>query len=199
VSSGKIGDIVTGSDVQRAMTDTVKMWSPDYLAEVGEQSGRGRGDLPGFRSYVTLVDLSKFSEDQIPTCVVVAPGTNGVERRSGGYVVEWLCGVGCVVSGQNSENTYELGTLYVAAVRALVVQHKSLGGFAEDISWTGERYDELDSNEIRTITAGVAQFSVFVSSAVDPALGLTVPSVDATIPPGDWPQATTVDITTVGS
>lgn len=199
MTSGKIGSIVTGADVQRAMADTVKLWSPDYLAEVGEQSGRGRGELPGFRSYVTLVDLAKYNEDQIPTCVVVAPGTATVERRSRSYVVEWLCGVGCVVSGQNSENTYELGALYVAAVRALVVQHKSLGGFAEDVSWTGERYDELDANDARTITAGVAQFSVFVASAIDPTLGLTVPSGDATIPPGDWPEAMTVDITTVGS
>lgn len=193
---GTIGRVVTGHDVEAAMEATVRLWSPDYLAEVAEQSSRARGDLAPFRSYVHMVDLAKYNEDQIPTCVIVAPGTvDTPERHSGDYDAPWGVGLGAVVSGQDAENTYELVSLYVAALRALVVQHKSLGNFASDTYWVGERYDELTSDDARTIMAGVAQFNVYVEDVVK-GIGPTQPSADATLPPGPWPVAETVTVDT---
>jgi tetrahydromethanopterin S-methyltransferase subunit B len=85
--------------------------------------------------------------------------------------------------------------LYIAAMRALVIQHKSLGGFASDTVWMAERYDEIASDDARTIMAGVAQFDVYVE-AVTKATGPTKPSADATLPPGEWPTAETVTVST---
>jgi hypothetical protein len=183
--------------VEAAMTATIKRFAPDYLAEVAEQSGRARGELELFRSYVTYVDLTKYNEDQIPTCVVTAPGTSETPARERGsrYMAPWGVGVGCVVSGQDAANTWELIGLYSAAVRAIVVQHKSLGGFASDTYWIGERYDELSSSDQRTIMAGVNQFSVWVEDVVDGAQGLLEPTPDATLPPGDWPLVATATAT----
>lgn len=178
------------------MTATIQRFAPDYLAEVAEQSGRARGDLELFRSYVTYVDLTRYNEDQIPSCVVTAPGTVETPTRySNAYSAPWGVGVGCVVSGRDAENTWELIGLYAAAIRAIVVQHKSLGGFASDTYWVGERYDELTSSDQRTIMAGVSQFNVWVDEVVDGAQGLIEPTADATLPPGDWPLVATATTT----
>jgi hypothetical protein len=191
-----IGPVIAGGDVEAAMEATVRLWSPDYLAEVAEQHGRARGDLAEFRSYVHMVDVSKYSEDQTPTCVIVSPGTSEhPERSKTDYGAWWSVGLGAVVSGQDVQNTYELVGLYIAAMRALVIQHKSLGGFASDTVWMAERYDEIASDDARTIMAGVAQFDVYVE-AVTKATGPTKPSADATLPPGEWPTAETVTVST---
>jgi hypothetical protein len=191
------GSIITGSDVEAAVRTTVQRWQGDYLAEIAEQHGRARGDLPRFRSFLTTLDLDKFSEDQTPACLVVAPGTVELpEKWSEKYLARWAVGVGCVVSGQDEANTYELISLYAAAVRAMIVQHKSLGGFAENTVWASERYDELATSDLRTIAAGTVQFYVDVKDVVDTTLGPTTPSVDSTVPPGNWPTAQTVTVAT---
>lgn len=189
------GPIVTGVDVVTAVVGHLKLWTPDYLAEVAEHSGRNRGELPAFRSYPKMIDLDKFNEDQVPACVVIAPGTAETPvQRTKQYQVEWAVGIGCVVSGQDDENTYELMTLYAAAVRMLMVQHPSLGGFASGVTWVSERYDALPSLDERSLGAAVMQFNVGVDKVTDPTQGPVEPSVDPTQPPGVWPTVETSHI-----
>lgn len=180
------GPIVTGADVRVAVRETVRLWSRDYLSEIARHSGRATGDLPSFRTYASALDMEKFAEDQLPACIIVAPGLlDAPERKSKQYRAQWGVGVGVVVSGQDRDNTFELCELYTAAVRALIVQHPSLGDFAEGVSWVGERYDELGTDDLRTIAAGTVQLSVDVANVVDPTTGLTAPQ-DPTGDPGDW-------------
>ncbi|MCA1782241.1 MAG: hypothetical protein LC679_08735, partial [Intrasporangiaceae bacterium] len=145
---------------------TLKTWMPTYLALVSEHDGRSV-PLPGFRSYVSSLDTDKFSEDQTPSCVVVAPGTfdEPVRRGDNSYDIQWSVGVGVVVSGQTVENTFELCELYTAAVRLCLLQQASLGGVASGTDWLNERYDELLVEDLRTIAAGVVQFVVTVETA----------------------------------
>lgn len=193
-----IGPVVTGGDVANAVKTTVQKWQADYLAEVAEQHGRQRGDLELFRSWVTAIDLERWNEDQTPTCAIVAPATvTAPERHSGRYTVAWGVGIGAVVSGQDRDNTYELAGLYIAALRALLIQQRSLGGFAQDGEWAGERYDELSADASRTIMAGIAQFNVYVEACSN-VQGPSEPSVDATLPPGNWPLVETVELTATG-
>lgn len=190
------GPIVTGQHVRAAVEATIKLWAPDYLAEVGERSGRERCDLPGFRSYVSAVDLDRFAEDQLPSCCIVAPGlASAPEKRgqNGAYMAEWSVGVGAVVMGPDRETTYELVELYAAAIRALILHHPSLGEFAAGVRWVDERYDDLPFEDSRTIAAGVVQFNVGVETAVD-SYGPTVPSEDPCDEPGDWATVQTVII-----
>lgn len=192
------GPVVTGKDVVDAAVATMKKWCPDYLAEIAEHSGRARGDLPLFRSYVPMINLNKFNEDQVPTCVVIAPGTIDTPvKRAKQVQVRWGLGVGCVVSGQNDENSYELATLYVAAVRMMLLQQKSLGGFAEGVNWISERYDALPDIDSRSFTAGVIQFGVDVNNVVDPTQGPKQQSPDVTVDPGVWPVVQTEQLTVV--
>lgn len=189
------GPIVTGRAVRRAMIDHLKLWSPTYLAEVARVEGYDPAALPLFRSWVSALDLpeGKFEEHQMPSCVVVAPGILTEPRKQGGlYITRWAVSVGCVVSGQDREGTFNLSELYAAAVRAAVVQNSSLGGFATATDWLGERYDEVPNVMLRTLAAGSVQFSVEVQGAVMPGEGPGEPLVDPILDPG--PRATFADV-----
>lgn len=154
--------ITSGKTVRLAVRDTIRTNLRGYLDAVAVQDGRAAGALPEFRSYVSSFDTDKFQEDQLPTCVIVAPGMAEapVRRGSGKYEATWAVAVAAVVSGQNRENTFELVELYAAAIRAVLVNGKSLGGIATATEWLDERYDELAFEDLRTIAAGIVHFAV---------------------------------------
>jgi len=191
------GDIITGIDVEKAAADTIQLWLPDYLAEVGAKYGFARGTLPVFRSYVPALTIDKFEEDQTPSCVIVAPGTLDVpERRQGAANVRWSLGIGCVVSGKDRDNTRLLAVIYAAAVRTMLLQKSSLGGFAEGVNWISERYDSLPASAemARTLGAGVLQFGVDVNKVSLTSGGPMAP-VDPAVAPSAWPVSETIVLT----
>lgn len=185
------GPIVTGKQVRIAMRSHLKKWIPTYLAEVGRGDGRLGAALPVPRSYVSALDLvdGKFTEDQMPSCVIVAPGMIEEPMRRGGlYICVWAVSVGFVVGGQDRENTFDLSELYAAAGRSAVLQHPSLGGFATATDWIGERYDDIPNEMQRTLAAGTVQFGVEVQGALMPGEGPDQPLADPVTDPG--PRAT---------
>lgn len=191
--SNMFGPIITAGEVRQAIQDTIMLWMPDYLYEVGERNGFDRGDLPLFQSFAPMIVWDKFEEDAIPACLIVAPGTLDVPQKRGGKMnVRWGVGIGCVVSGQDREGTWKLGEIYAAAVRTLLLQHPSLGGFASGVNWISERYDQLPSDSARTLGAGSLQFGIDVEGVAEPGMGPMAPTVDPLVDPGDFPQVDTV-------
>lgn len=194
------GQIITGRAVRAAMKAHLELWFPSYLAEVARIEGLDPAKVPVFRSFVSALDMpeGKYEEHQMPCCVIVAPGLlREPERRGGNVIATWGVSVGCVVSGQARENTFDLSEIYAAAVRAAVVQNPSLGGFATGTDWLGERYDDIPNEMLRTLAAGSVQFAVDVYSAVTPSAGPDAPLSDPIPDPG--PRATFVSVdTTVG-
>lgn len=189
------GEIITGKEVRQALEDTIKMWIPEYLAEVGAKYGFDRGDLPVFATYEPMIQWDKFDEDQIPLCLIIAPGTlDQPQVRDGKLRVRWGAGIGCVVSGQDRDNTWLLAEIYTAAVRTLLLQHPSLGGFSEGIVYISERFDTLPADTARTLGAGSLQVGVDVAAMVDMRAGPSSPAPDPTVPPGDWPIAATIPV-----
>lgn len=192
------GTIITGKHVRAAVEATLKRWMPDYIGEVARRNGKAAGDLPNFRSYSSVLEPDKFTEDQLPSCVIVAPGLFGEPHRrgTGRYEADWSVGVGAVVRGKDRASTFDLTEYYAAAVRAILVQHPSLGGFAQHTDWLGERYDELSTQDLRTIAFAVVQFSVTVEGVVDTSQGPTAPSGVTPPPdPGDWRTVQSVTVT----
>lgn len=168
------GPIITGKDVREAVVVMIKRWEPTYRALINDRYDKA---LPAFRSYVAAVDLDKMVEDQVPSCVVVAPGLMDVPERHArdGYVARWAVGVGVVVSGLSRENTLELAELYAAIVRSIILQQYDESGIINATYWVGERYDELDTTNARTLAAGVVQFGMDVESVVNPIFGPATP------------------------
>jgi hypothetical protein len=113
------GPIITGRDVRLAMTETIRAYAPAYLGEVAAGSGESRGDLPPFRSYTSATEVDGWPEDQLPGCIVVAPGLLSTPQRDGNmYRAEWSVGVAMIVSGRDRSSTTDLVELYAAAVRS---------------------------------------------------------------------------------
>lgn len=191
------GPMRTAIELRDAVQATIKMFGPDYLAEVGARHGRPRSELPMFNSFPSAVDVNKMPEEQLPSCLVVIPGIlDTPENRSGKYQVRWSLGIASVVSGQTVDGTYELCVLYATAMRVLILQHPSLGGIAKGVNWVDESYNPLDSTDMRTIAASVVQFGVDLRDVVDTSQGPTAPSLDSTVEPSEQPsiQAVYVDV-----
>lgn len=182
------GTIITATYVRRAMRDTIQRWIPDYLAEIADQYDKERGALPTFRSYISRPVVDRFPEDQLPCCVIVAPGTlDEPDKRPDAYDAAWALGVAAVIGGRTVEESFELAELYAGAIRTLVVHHPSLGGVVDSTRWAGERYDEyIDPVDARTQASCTLQFNVAVNNVVDLASGgPAAPSEDVTAPPDD--------------
>lgn len=181
------GRIVTGVDVRNAGLDIVKTWADTYLAEIGRETARGAAALPRFRSVFGANDLDRWEEDQLPAAVVVAPGLLGEPMQRGKrWAARWAMGIGVVVSGPTRSDTMDLVALYCGAVRAAVLQHPSLDGFAAGTYWIGERYDEMPTRDERTIGAGRVLFAVDVEGVVDSVGGPMAVPADPIADPGDW-------------
>lgn len=190
------GEIITGTAVRRAVETTVRLWIPTYLAEVARQENWDGPPLPDFQSYAVSTDIDRLAEDPLPCCIIVAPGLAEVPTREGTGVhrARWRVNVAAVVSGQSREGTMHLAEMYAAATRTLLLQHKSLGGFAEGVVWRNEFYDEVDVDDVRTLAIGVIETIVDVRGIVDSSQGPMAPLVDPTQDPGDWPTITSVTV-----
>lgn len=187
------GKIISAVDVENAVESFIRLMQADYLAEVAAQAGMSRGDLPLFRSFPRLVDMTKWEEDQTPTCIIAAPGTlQQPTVRSRQLNVRWALGLGCIVAAKDMESTMRLCQLYTAALRTMIMQNQSLGGTSDGVVYLSERYDQM--NPARNIAAGVVQFGVDVLGITDISQGLGIPSLDATISSGSWPEVSTTQI-----
>lgn len=201
-ASNIFGPIVTGMHVRRAMRQHLQRWFPTYIAEIARLHGKDPATMPLFKSWVSALDMpgGKYEEHQMPSCIIVAPGLLGEPVKRGGLsIATWGVSVGCVVSGQDRENTFDLSELYAAAVRGCVVQHSSLGGFATATDWIGERYDDIPNDMLRTLAAGTVQFAVEVQGAIMPGEGPDEPLVDPIPDPGPRATFAEADATTEGA
>lgn len=202
MGAGDIFDVqVSATDVERAVEATIRRWLTTYLAEIERHTGRDPRALPVFRAYVQSVDTDRMSEDQLPACVVVCPGLiDRPQRRGDGFQdAGWAVGLAAVVSAKDRDSTIALAKDYIAALRMLVLQQRSMGGFAEEMEWIDERYDELDTADSRTLVAGIIQFSLHVPKVVNVAAGPVVPPDDPYAPPVAWTTVQAPSVSTGAS
>lgn len=192
------GTIVTGEAVTAAALSFLRTWSPTYIAEVARQSDRVATALPPFRTFTTDSSLDLLTGGQLPACIVVSPAiVEKPQRRGDGtYSAVWGVGVGVVVTSTTKEGSLGLASLYAAAVRAAFLQHQSLGGFASGVEWEDERYDEIGSEDTRTMAAAIVQFSMKIDSVLDGFGGVSEPPVPATEEPPELPDVDSVVLST---
>lgn len=189
------GRIVSATCVRRNIEDTLRLFMPDYLAEVADQTGFGRDYLPPIASWVMSTDVDNWPEDQLPACIVVCPGLLGEpERDSSEYTAEWAASVAFIVASTDREGSLELTELYCAAARAALLQHPSLpyfdedqdkivGGIADGVIWLDESYDEAPIEASRTLGAGRISLGIIVEGVLDVYKGIGSPSQDPTVEP----------------
>jgi hypothetical protein len=183
--SSEIGPIVSAYDVEAAALATLRKWVSTYLGETEAQHGRVRNSLPRPRSYTTSNSFDKWPEDQLPCILLICPGTIDVPLASGDgkYRVRFGLGVAAIVSTSQAVQTEETAKLYVAALRTCLIQQRSLGGFAAGTDWLDETYDDLPSEDGRSLGAGQAVFAVEVDDISRRYSGPPNPGADVPVPP----------------
>jgi hypothetical protein len=193
-------DIITRQEVEQAAMITLQTWLDTYLAEVERQKGLAVRSLPRPRSWMRRNEFEHWPEDQIPSIIVISPGIAEppTGTGSGAFRANWLLGVAVVAEGQQTNNTRDLVGYYTAAIRALIIQRPSLGGFAMGVTWTDERYDDISDTEIgRTLASGQVVFQVTVENIVSTKAGPLTPDTPPVDPPDTsptWPIADTVSV-----
>jgi len=200
------GDYITATDVSNAVQSTISYWSETYLAEMARHDGQDPttelGFLPDFASYPDSLDLSRFPEEQLPACILVVPGVSlQPEKRGGGKISAlWKVAIGVAVTGQDKPTTIKLAQLYTTAVRMIILQHPSLGGFATGVMWNREEFtgNIIRADDARTLAVGVLDFNVSVDGNVDVNQGPVEP-IPNNEPPTGWTTVETPSITLTGN
>jgi hypothetical protein len=193
--------IITGSQVEQAVTDLLKKWLRVYLIEVTLQLGRPRDSTPIPRSYITVNEFERYDEDQMPTIMVMSTGTADQPTADGEgfYYAYFNIGISGIVSARDRACTNDIGKIYAAAIRALILQKPDLEGFANDAVWLGETYDDIASgDEDRNLSACLVSFNIAVANVVNRLGGPRTypyePPDPDTQPGSQWPEFQTVDV-----
>jgi hypothetical protein len=191
--------IIDAVDVENAVKAVLDDYISIYLGERERSKGYAPNSIERPRGVITASELDKWPEDQVPVLVVLSAGTGkpkAHERKM--YSADWGVGVHCVVSDVNADETRKLGLVYVAAVRAAIVQHGGLGsslhpdGFAQALSWEGERYDATAFVDTRTIFAPLVMFTVSLDETVTGQAGPREPYTDPTEEPAQMATVTSI-------
>jgi hypothetical protein len=197
-----IGPLITGADIERLLTDTLKEWMDPYLSEMAQR--RGEDTPPSPRGWaITGRDLQKYTSDQLPCIVVMAGGVTVRPRRGGSpgsTLATWQVDIGAIVNAAWGYRARALAQFYVRAISLILCQrplpvddtHSAAADF------TGESYDELDFGDTRTYSASVGVFTVTVEDMMWQGGGPPPPASppeDVTVPWEPWTTVREVDIT----
>ncbi len=187
------GDIVEGGAVERATEETLKKWIDTYLAEVERQSERLAGSIQRPQSWLNVADFNKFQ--RLPCIMIISPGLSDVPVRDGDgyYRATWTLGIAAILTARTKGAALSLSRAYGAAIRGVMLQHRSLEGHAKGVSWLDERYDDLP-DDTRILTAVRLVFDIELDKITSTKEGPTDPVPLAGSPPpeyGNWPVANT--------
>ncbi len=162
------GDIFTNGDLEDAVTEVLRAWFPVYLPEVARQKELSEV-FPAPRSYNVHPDEEKWLEDQLPAVIVVSPGIDGKPTKlgDGKITADWRVAVVVFVAGQDEHNCRRNAGVYAAAARAMLLQHRSLDGISNGISYEGETYDSSPTDQGRSIASGIVTFLFSIPGIVD--------------------------------
>jgi hypothetical protein len=194
--------ILDGPRIEAAAQSVLERWLPSYIAEVERQDGLAARSIALPHSIEVSnydTDVEKWPEHQTPAVVVMAPGlTERPEKAGEGiYTARWALSIGAVVAPRGDKVSPRLlSARYAAAIRACILQHRTLEGVVMGIDWLDESYDDSGPLASRSLAACRVVFEVQVDDVVTAGAGPTGdPPDDPYDPPGEWGEAETVDVT----
>lgn len=204
VLTPKLGKFMGPADVRRAVRDTLAVWAPTYLAEAQRRTaGLNLLDplVSSFDEWVNQPGIEVVNPGQVPRYVVTVPGSIGTPRRAGdgSYRAIWRVVVDIWLYGPDYQTTEDLLGWYVTALRELLVQHGSLGGFAETTQWVSEQYGPAaPPTAFHSWGRASLTMAVSVDGMMSAYAGPGVPPADPTVVPVGVPAVTGTNINVVG-
>lgn len=210
------GGSISGDEIEAAVHDLIVQWAPTYLHDRERRLGRPVGSLAKLHAYPTANALYKPNGYKGPGFVVISTGLAAEPEKHGkggpggfSYRAWWAFNVAVIVSAKDHASTNTNLKAYAAAVRALIVEHPSLDGLAEDTRWLDESYDDIDVERTRTFAVAELMFRTLIEDAQtitagplsgqpDPAGGGGSTPDPGDVPQpgdvGDWPTVTDVEV-----
>jgi hypothetical protein len=177
--------ITSVDDLCQAVESTLTTYLPDVMTALGFTTGAGYEPV---RTWQQLPSVQALAAAELPAGAIVAPGlvTPPIyQADSDSWITVWRVPVGMYERGRNHSETQARIRNRIAAIRTTLLRHKSLGGVAKTLLWSGEEYDLIPGREsARTIAAGAVAFDITaeVDLGPDPAGALpVVNSVDHTL------------------
>jgi hypothetical protein len=183
------GNISHPGLIEQAAAERLRVWLPHYLAEVERQHNREVGKLR-LRSIVTVSELDRFPEDQLPCAVVISPGTidDPTKDGAGDYSALYNVSVAVLVSSTEAKGSRLLAQLFGAAVRGALMQNRQLTETVSIEDWLGESFDDLPVEERRTLFGGINSFSAELLNVVNWKAGPPGPADPPDDPTADPPE-----------
>jgi hypothetical protein len=192
------GNIITADELENAVEATLRLWFRTYLNEIELQKGVPDFGLVNPRSVVRHVELIDFPEEQLPRLMIVSPGMAKppLMEGDGTYRGFWRIGISLINSARDRDSTNRNSKWYAGAIRAIILQHRSLGGFADGVSWEDENYMDGPVEADRTLALCTNEFIVEVEGIVDRKSGPAVPEPPDPddLPGSEWPLVENTDL-----
>lgn len=187
------GEFHHSGELEQAVVDRLTERLPAYVAAVERAVGDIPGSLPTLRGIVTVSELVKWPENQLPCAVIASGGTTEKPNKDGNgyYHATYEVMVMVVTAAKDELSTRLAGQKYGAAVRGALLQERSLNNTVATSDWLGEELDNLGAEDRRTIFACSNTFEMKMENIVSWAKG-PLP-VDWENDPGTVWVATDVD------
>jgi hypothetical protein len=183
-------------ELEDALLDLIESWLPTYLTEVEVQFGLEPLTLARPKFYGTSVENDTHPGEGLPAIIVVSPGTASV-MGEGQYLSAWYdVTVATTVMASSEMGARRLAALYSAAIRAIVMQHGSIGGKADGAAFIGEEFlgSPAQDNRNRSRGGALTHFQLKIDQLLDRQLGPTEPTPHDGMETPDLPIAQEFDV-----
>lgn len=199
------GDLLDGSDVERALIAHLKFWMPAATAYVRKKKDPAEEKWPEgiapIREYgVSHADAAaqKWVEDSLPMLIAQSPGmeTDPVVEEGGRVSATYGIVVSAVASSVTTEDAKELARLYASAARLAIMQNPQLDAgtgdfFADHVKMGAERNGQVRRGveSERNLMVVTIPYLIAVPQILDVSGGPLIPPED---PEEEAPEFPTV-------
>lgn len=186
------GPLVSPEDVIQAALATLRVWLPEYCAEVERKHSLQPKTIPRPPTEECFhggVDFESWIGEDLPEVIVTCKPSGDPERSgSVGYTQGYELKLGCLWVGvgstlaEHAEDEARMVASYLGAASMLLVQQPTLGGLTERLVMTASPDVTLPNPEQRAIAQVVTGFEVWVAQILDENAGPVQPN------PGEVPE-----------
>lgn len=174
----------------------LKGWMAYYQARIDDEHGQiAEQPLQAIQSWWTARDARTgiIATNRLPAIVVMTAGDTPTRDRDGELNAVYRVLVSARAAADSAEHARELAGRYIAAARASLLRHPTLGGFARRAEPGPGEYDLFpargEGSDYRA--SAVAEFAIHVRPVltVRPTVAApTVPPADPSVPPEPLPD-----------
>jgi hypothetical protein len=181
-----VSTIVDRATVEHNVLTHLQTWIETYIAAIERFHQLPARTLPLPKSWRIEKEFARNPQDTMPFVAVVSTGLSPGKppKRDGDGTVRawWIIAVGAVVAAGTEQDAKDLSGYYGAALRMIMLQMPELGGWASDVEWNDEKYDDWPSILEQMISSARLVFTVEVEDVINVFEGFRGPDGVLTVP-----------------